>query len=567
MTSQSVLDDTIGRCRQGIVAAAIFSLFLNALLLTAPLYMLQVFDRVLTSRSQETLLYLTLIALVAFCAYGALELVRGSIMDRVGNWFDSHLAEPVLRAGVIEGLGRASARSVQGLRDLAAIRGFLTGPSVFPILDMPWTPIFLLAVFTIHPMLGWLSTVGAFVLLALALLNEFSSKPHAAHVGRINIAALQQADAAVRNADAVQSMGMLPAMIGRWMLAVSEALRLQSGANRLSGFIRAVVKVLRMSMQVGILGAGAWLVLGSELTAGGMIAASILMARALAPIDQSIAGWRAAIQTREAFRRLKELLARTDTRTSLMPLPRPSGEVSVENVTYFAEGTEQPIVRKLSFEISAGTGLGIVGPTAAGKTTLVRLMVGTLRPRGGHVRLDGMNIFEWDADDRGRHVGYLPQDVELFDVSVRENIARMSDADPDDVIAAAKLANAHDMILRLPQGYDTRLGEGGALLSGGQRQRIGLARAVYGNPSLVVLDEPAASLDQEGETALVNTLMEIKARKVTVVVVAHRPNILRALDRILVMRDGEAKMFGPRDEVLARISQPQSVAAAGNMAG
>ncbi len=567
MTSEPILDSAKRRCRRGILAAAFFSLFINALLLTAPLYMLQVFDRVLTSRSHETLVYLTLIALAAFAGYGALEVVRNGIMDRVGTWFDRFLGEDVLRAGVRDGLGRTSVKSIQGLRDLGAIRTFLTGPSVFPIMDLPWTPLFLLAVFALHPLLGWMSLVGAVVLLALALVNEFLTKPQIADAGRKNIAALREADAAVRNADAVQSMGLLRGIARRWQDANADVLGQQSDANRRGGLVRSLVKVLRMSMQVGILGLGAWLVLGNDLTPGGMIAASILMARALAPIDQSITSWRSAVQAREAYARLKVLLATSPGKRNAMPLPAPSGRVEVEGVSYVAEGSERLIVKKLSFEIPAGTGLGIVGPTAAGKTTLARLLVGTLRPRAGQVRLDGMDIFEWDPDDRGRHVGYLPQDVELFDATVCENIARMEDADPDAVVKAARLANAHDMIMRLPQGYETRLGDAGGLLSGGQRQRLGLARAVFGDPAFVVLDEPAASLDQDGETALVSTLMALKERGVTFAVVAHRPNILRAVDRILVMGDGEVRHLGRRDDILSRISQPVPVAAGDRAAG
>ena len=291
------------------------------------------------------------------------------------------------------------------------------------------------------------------------------------------------------------------------------------------------------------------------------------MARALGPIDQSITSWRSAVQAREAYARLKALLAASGERGHAMPLPAPKGHVEVEGVSYVPEGSERLIVKKLSLEIPVGTGLGIVGPTAAGKTTLARLLVGTLKPRAGQVRLDGMDIFEWDADDRGRHVGYLPQDVELFDATVRENIARFAEADPDEVVKAARLANAHDMIMRLPQGYDTRLGEAGGLLSGGQRQRLGLARAVFGDPAFVVLDEPAASLDQDGETALVDTLMALKERNVTFAVVAHRPNILRAVDSILVLGDGEARHLGARDEILSRISQPVPVAAHKRAAG
>ncbi len=567
MTSPDILAAALQRCRQGIFAAGLFSFFINALMLTAPLYMLQVFDRVLASRSHETLLYLTLIALAAFVAFGGLEVVRGTIMDRVATWFEMFLGRHVLRAGVFKGLTRTTVKSVQGVRDLRSIQGFLSGASVFPIMDMPWTPLFLLAVFALHPVLGWVATVGALALFALALLNEFTTRALVAKAGESNIRSLQQADAVVRNASVVQSMGMLPDLSRRWEVLNDNLMSARSRANRRAGLIRALAKMLRLSLQVGILGAGAWLVLASELTPGGMIAASILMARALAPIDQSISAWRAAMQARDSYKRLTELLGSAPPSADTMPLPHPKGEVAVEAVSYFPDGSDQAIVKKVGFTLRPGTGLGIVGQTAAGKTTLINLLVGTLRPRVGHVRIDGMDVFEWEAADRGRHIGYLPQDVELFNATVRDNIARMRDVDADEVVAAARLANVHDMIMRLPKGYDTVLGEGGALLSGGQRQRLGLARAVFGNPAFVVLDEPASHLDQQGETALVNALIALKQRQITFVVAAHRPNVLRVVDQILVLSAGEIKMLGGRDDVLAKISHPKSVGVVGEKAG
>ncbi len=558
-TMADVLRLATRRCKRGIAVAAGFSLFVNLLMLTAPIYMLQVFDRVLTSRSYETLLYLTIIAIVAFVVYGVLDVVRNEVMDRVGSWFDAFLSGDVLKSGVVQALGRTSVKSVQGLRDLSTIRSFLTGPSVFPLMDMPWTPIFLLAIFILHPVLGWLSATGAVVLLALALLNEFVTKRKLAEADRESINSLHMADAAVRGSDTVQSMGMLPAIVGRWKKAKLDVLSKSSQANRRGGILRSVVRGIRLSMQVAVLGVGAWLVLGGSLTPGGMIAASILMARALAPIDQSIASWRSGIGAREALGRLKQQLNEEQKLQEGTPLPRPEGRIEVDNISFVTETSNHPILNKISFEIAAGNSVGVVGPTAAGKTTLVRMLVGTLQPSVGHVRLDGMDIAEWNADDRGRHVGYLAQDVHLFDATVSENIARLGQPDPDAVMEAARLANAHEMILRLPQGYDTRLGDGGGLLSGGQKQRIGLARAVYGKPSFVVLDEPSSNLDQEGESALVATLAELKKMGTTIVIVAHRPNILRMVDKILVIAEGEARLFGDRDDVLARISPPQGI--------
>jgi PrtD family type I secretion system ABC transporter len=360
----------------------------------------------------------------------------------------------------------------------------------------------------------------------------------------------------VRNADVVNSMGMRSNLIGRWQRKNGEMLTLQAQASKRGGGITAVSKFLRFVLQIGIMGGGAWLVIQNEMTAGAMIAGSILMGRALAPVEQAIGSWRSAIAARGAYERVKQQLALTADDEAQMSLPVPSGRLTVEGVTYFHQGATEPVLRNVAFRLEPGEALGLIGPSAAGKTTLARLLVGNIAPRAGAVRLDGVDIAQWDGEDLGKHLGYLPQDVELFAGTVRENIARMGEGKAEDVVAVAKLAGVHDMILRLSAGYETDIGDSGAALSGGERQRVGLARALYGAPKFVVLDEPNASLDNVGEEALVQAIATLKQRGITQVIIAHRPSILRHVDKILVMRDGAVQMFGPREEVLKKLIGP-----------
>jgi PrtD family type I secretion system ABC transporter len=389
------------------------------------------------------------------------------------------------------------------------------------------------------------------------LFNELATRKLLARSGTSSIHSLNQAQSAVHNADVIRAMGMAPNLIRRWQQQNAETLALQARASNRGGAITSASKFFRLMLQIAMLGTGAWLVLQAEVTPGVMIAGSILMARALAPVEQAIGTWRSAVAARDAYKRVKQLLAALPARPESMPLPAPSGKVSVEGLAYIHPGATDPVLRGVTFELNAGEAMGLIGPSAAGKTTLARLVVGNLTPRAGHARLDGMDVAEWDSEDRGQYIGYLPQDVELFSGTVRENIARMGEGDTEDIIAAAKLAGVHDLILRLPQGYETEIGDGGASLSGGERQRIALARALYGDARLIVLDEPNASLDSEGEAALVNALQTLSENNITLVVIAHRPSILRNMDKVLVLRDGAMSAFGPRDEVLPAVTAPR----------
>jgi PrtD family type I secretion system ABC transporter len=545
-----------GTCRGAFVAVVIFTLCINLLMLSAPIYMLQVFDRVLSSRSTDTLVLLTLIVGVALATLAILEVARNQVMIRISDWLENRLGSTILAGSVEAALQHGGAPSAQGLRDLSTFKTFLTGPGMFPILDAPWTPIFLGVIFMLHPVLGWMSLAGAVALFSLALVNEMVTRELVAKAGALSIRAFQDAEAVVRNADVVDSMGMRSNLIGRWQRKNGEMLTLQAQASKRGGGITAVSKFLRFVLQIGIMGGGAWLVIQNEMTAGAMIAGSILMGRALAPVEQAIGSWRSAIAARGAYERVKQQLALTADDEAQMSLPVPSGRLTVEGVTYFHQGATEPVLRNVAFRLEPGEALGLIGPSAAGKTTLARLLVGNIAPRAGAVRLDGVDIAQWDGEDLGKHLGYLPQDVELFAGTVRENIARMGEGKAEDVVAVAKLAGVHDMILRLSAGYETDIGDSGAALSGGERQRVGLARALYGAPKFVVLDEPNASLDNVGEEALVQAIATLKQRGITQVIIAHRPSILRHVDKILVMRDGAVQMFGPREEVLKKLIGP-----------
>jgi len=551
------LGDALGACRTAFGALFVFSMAINLLLLAAPIYMMQVYDRVLASRSIETLTMLTLMLMLAFLVMGALEFLRGRVMVGVSRWLDERLGPEVLTGDIIAALRRSGWRSSQGLRDLAVFRTFLTGPGVFPIMDAPWAPLFLAVLFLLHPLLGVIGTLGAVVLFALALANEIFTRNPLQRAGTAARNGQQQADMAVRNADVVEAMGMLPALVERWRRMNTDVLALQATAGDRAGLISALSKTVRMALQSVILGAGAYLTIEHEASGGVMIGASIILGRALSPVEQAITAWKGLIGARSAYGRLRAQLTTTPERGLRTSLPIPEGHLDLEGVVFAPPGVKEPVIRNVSFTLDAGETVALIGPSAAGKTTLARLIVGNWQPQRGNVRIDGADLSIWEPDELGPHVGYLPQDVELFAGSVRDNIARMGDGPDEAVIDAAKKADVHEMILDLPQGYDTEIGDGGAWLSGGQRQRIGLARALYGEPRLLVLDEPSSSLDTMAENRLIETLAALKG-KTTVVLVTHRLNLLGLADKVLLLRNGAVGSFGPRDEVMARLGRPPS---------
>ena len=554
------LTRALAGCRRVWGGVALFSACLNVLMLAVPLYMMQIYDRVLTTGSVDTLLALTAMVAAALVVFGLLEALRGRVLARAGAWLDRELGSPVLAGAVAAALRAGGGVSAQGLRDLATVRGCLGGPGVMPLFDAPWAPVFLGIVFLVHPVLGWIGLGGALALFGCAVLNDLATRKKLAEANGAAARALNAADAAIRNADAIAAMGMLPALARRWREAGARGLRLQTSASDTSGSISALAKVLRFGLQVAMLGMGAWLVLGHEMSPGGMIAAAVILARGLAPVEQLITAWRALVGARTAWRRLRELMEHAPDHDGGTALPRPAGRVEAEKVGYLPPGVREPVLRQVSLRLDPGEALGIVGPSGAGKTTLVRLLVGSLAPTAGHVRLDGADLTARPDADRGRHVGYLPQTVELFAGTVRDNIARLGEAEDKAVVAAAERAGAHEVILGLPGGYDTPIGEGGVPISGGQRQRIALARAMFGDPSLLVLDEPNAHLDAEGEQALVRAVVRMRELGVTVVLIAQRAGVMAQVDKILVLQAGSVTAFGPREEVLAALRRPASLA-------
>lgn len=547
------LKRALAACRPVWTGVALFSACVNLLMLAVPLYMMQIFDRVLSTGHVDTLLVLTVMVALALLAFGLLDAVRNRLTARVARWLDGELGRPALAGAVSEALRSGGGVSAQGLRDLGVLRGYVGGSGVMPLFDAPWTPVFVAIVFLIHPVLGWIGLGGAAALFLCAVLNDLATRKKVTEASGAAARTLNAADAAVRNADAIAAMGMLPALARRWERGNAHGMALQTAAGDASGGIGAAAKVLRFGLQVAMLGMGAYLVILAEMTAGGMIAASIILARGLAPMEQLIGAWRGFVAARAAHGRLRALLERASPERPGTALPRPAGRLDLSGVSYVPPGLRRPVIRQASFRLEAGEALAVVGPSGAGKTTLVRLIVGSLTPTAGHVRLDGADMASWDAADRGPHIGYLPQTIELFAGTVRDNIARLGEAPDEAVVAAARLAGAHETILGLPQGYDTAIGEGGVPISGGQRQRVALARAVFGDPALVVLDEPNAHLDAEGEQVLVQTLARLRERGVTVVLIAQRAGVVAQVDKMLVLQQGTVTKFGPREEVLGAL--------------
>lgn len=503
----------------------------------------------LTTRSLDTLLVLSMMVAGALAVLGLLDALRRRVAVRVGAWLDRTLSADVLAGSVHEALRAGGGTSAQGLRDLATVRDYVGGAAVLPLFDAPWAPLFLACVFLVHPVLGWIGLGGAVALLACAAINDIGTRRRLVEANYASARGLNAADTALRNADTIAAMGMLPALTRRWQEAVAQQRRSQVMASDLSGSVVALAKSLRFGLQVAMLGVGGYLVIGNEMSAGGIIASAVVLARGLAPIEQLIGTWRAFVGARTAWRRVRELLLRAPHEAAGLSLPRPSGRLALEVVRYAPSGVREPIVRDVSLALDGGETLGVVGPSGAGKSTVARLMVGSLVPTGGHVRLDGAEVTAW----KGRYVGYMPQSVDLFTGTVRDNIARMQEAADDEVVAAARLAGADDMILRLPEGYDTRLGEGGVAVSGGQRQLVALARAVFGEPALVVLDEPNAHLDAAGESGLLETVKRLRQQGATVVVVSQRPGILRQVDKVLMLNEGAVVRFEPAAAMLREL--------------
>lgn len=559
---RSELYQALGQCRAAFIGAGVFSFFINLLGLVSPIYMLQIYDRVLSSRNQTTLLVLTLVCGALLAVNSALEILRSRVLVRIGGRLDGVLNRRIFDAIFDLAIRRPGGASVGALRDLDTVREFLTGSGLFAFFDTPWTPIYFATVFLIHPLLGWISVGGGVLIFTLAIINEIATRNTLKEAGDNSNAALRFADGSLRNVEVLQAMGMVPAIYSRWKDKRARTLQLQAVASDRAGLLTALSRLVRVLLQMAILGGGAYLVLGNEITAGLMVAASILMGRALAPVEMLVATWKQFLATRTAYARLSDMLENVPPVAASMPLPKPRGDVALENVVAAPPGAPAPVLKGISMRIAAGDIVGVIGPSAAGKSTLARVMVGVWPVQAGVVRIDGADLATWDRRQIGQAVGYLPQDVELFEGTVAENIARFGEIDPEQVVAAAAAAGVHDLVLRLPRGYETQIGPGGQALSGGQRQRIGLARALYGTPALLVLDEPNSNLDSEGEEALARAMAQVKDRRQTGVVITHRLNVLAGVDYIMVMNQGLIEQFGPRDKILAQFMRPVPVPAA-----
>ncbi len=556
---RSEIAEALHISRKAFIGVAVFSFFINLLMLVSPIYMLQVYDRVLSSRSENTLVALTVLAIGLVLLMSLLDLLRTQVLVRIGVRFDDYLGERLFAAICRVTIRSPESGQVQALRDLDSVREFLTGQGLFAFFDAPWVPFFIGLVFLFHPLLGLVALVGALVLFCLALITEYATRHPLRNAGAMNIGAVRFADVTLRNAEALTAMGMLPQMLRRWRGSHGQVMALQATASDRAGVLSAFTKFWRIALQIAILGVGAYLVLLDEITAGVMVAASIVMGRGLAPVELAVGVWKQFVAVRSSYGRLTSLLAAVPPEPAKMPLPPPQGNIAVDRATVVPPGSKTPSLKAVSFSIGAGQLIGVVGPSAAGKSSLARLLVGVWPPYGGAVRLDGAELSSWTPEALGPHIGYLPQDIELFEGTVAENIARFGEIDPEAVIEAARCAGVHDLILQLPDGYDTSIGARGLTLSAGQRQRIALARALYRYPSLIVLDEPNSNLDSEGEAALAEALQRLRSHAVTAVIISHRPNILASVDRILVLRDGMVQQYGSRDEILAAIRRPQAV--------
>ena len=539
------------RLRPFVLLAGGASLVLNLALLMPALYMMQVFDRVFASRSVETLAMLTIFVVLALALGHCVDIVRARALAYAGRSLDRRLSSVALANALRQATHVGGRADADALRDIAQLRGFLSGSGILALFDAPWLPIYLLVIGLMHPILGIAAATGAVLLIVLAVLTERLTRQQTETALRASRAANRQAEALTRNAEAIVGMGMTTPAVALWQRRHDASLQAQADHHHASSALSAWARSLRQLLQVALLAIGAWLVIDLQASPGIMIAATILLGRALQPAEHLIGGWKFLLESRSAWQRLQN--RRAEINTSDVELPAPTGRLEVERIVFSLASGRPALIKGISMSIEAGESVGIIGPSASGKTTLIRLMLGIWRAQAGVVRLDGADIARWNRDTLGEHVGYLPQDIELFSGTVAENIARLGDIDPERVIAAARLAHAHEMILRLPDGYDTQIGDGGAALSGGQRQRIALARALYGAPKLVVLDEPNANLDVEGEAALSSALRELKSRGVTVVMVSHRPALMGQLDKLAILKDGALDAFGPTAAVLPRM--------------
>lgn len=553
MRDENSLKLAYRKFRSTFAAMIVFSVFSNLLMFVGPLYMLQIYDRVLASRNETTLVMLSAIAVILLISYGLLEFTRSRLLVRAGMLFDDVIASPVFHRVVKQKTAQPSSSAQVVLSDIDKLREFMTGQGILSFFDAPWVPLFLALCFAFHPWLGVVATAGALVIFGLALANEFATRKSLQEAGQAAQGATHFANTTMQNAEVIRALGMEKQLTARWLSKHDDMLRHQARASDWAGSIMAGTKFVRMSLQIAILGVGAYLAILQEISPGIMIAASIVMGRALAPVEQAVGQWKHFVGARTSHKRLSQLFATVEADRDRVALPKPKGRIAVEQLFATIPGSRKPLLRGISFSVEPGEILAVIGPSGSGKSSLVRHMVGAMEPAGGAVRLEGTELQHWDTAQLGQHLGYLPQDVKLFGGTVAENIARFKDSPKDaDIVSAATLSGAHDMIQTLSDGYDTEVGDGGMFLSGGQRQRVGLARAVYGSPSLIVLDEPNSNLDSVGEKALEACIHELKKQGKTIVLVTHKANLLALSDKTLMLVNGAVEKFAPTRELFAQ---------------
>jgi len=550
--SNTELHQAVRQIKSVLLVTGLFSLAINVMMLASPIYMLQVYDRVLTTGKIETLILLSVLMAAALGVFGLLDALRGVVGSRMAIWLTAKLS-PVLLLGGVRARLLGDSAGTQPLRDLAQCQSFLSSQVFVALFDAPLAIAFLVLIWLLHPALGMFATGSALFLVIVGTVNELVTRSGTRIANNAQIAALQNADMMFRNAEVVRAMGMMNDLARRWSQINDSYLRNSMTVGERTAALLGFAKFARYLVQSGTLGLGAYLVVTGKTTGGSMIASSILLGRMLGPVEHILGGWRTISATRIAYGRLKARLQDIPPEMQRTRLPRPYGHLSVEKVSYIQPGGKDPVLTNVSFRMTPGEALAVIGPSASGKSTLCRLLSGVLVPADGVVRLDGTDLQHWRNDQLGSVIGYLPQDVELFSGSIRDNIARMKEVDDADVVQAAMMAHAHELIQRLPQGYETLIGELGTRLSGGQRQRIGLARAVFGNPKLVILDEPNANLDQAGENALAATLRDLKLAGAAILIVGHRPSTLAQADKLLLLKDGKVELYGSREEVLGRL--------------
>jgi len=554
---QTELGEAIRRCRMGFISIGLFGALINLLMLTAPLFMLQVYDRVLPSHSVQTLVGLGILTVVLFSFQGLLDIIRARVLLRIGGSISEDLSarvyDALIRLPLKTGVGPGG---LQPMRDLDQIRSFLSSAGPAAIFDLPWIPFYVGICFLFHPLIGLAALGGALILIAITLTAEFVTRKSATSAASLATSRGTLLEASHRNAEALQAMGMAAQLRRRFGVINDDYMRTQRHAADRAGMLAALSRVMRFMLQSFVLGIGAYLVINQEATAGVIIASSILLSRALAPVELAIANWKGFVAARQSRTRLIELLALLPARKDSLPLPRPRTTLAVQSVAASPPGAGRVVLQDVSFNLKGGDGLGVIGPSASGKSSLARLLVGVWEPARGKVRLDGAALDHWSPEGLGQHIGYVPQNVELFSGTIADNIGRFGvTRGAEAVIAAAKAAGVHDLVLSLPDGYETEIGEAGINLSAGQRQRIALARALYGDPFLVVLDEPHSNLDHDGEEALTSAILGVRSRGGIVVVVAHRPSALAALDKVLVLGNGRQQAFGPKDDVLRAVTR------------